>query len=249
LSSLVLTHSDLSVNTDLFQSILRYLGHGSEEVRSAAAFAAGNMAVGAPDDFLPVLIHQLEGAQDESSRLLLLHALKEVILHSSDPQLDKLTDILWRPLFSDLNSDAVSDDGVRNVKAACIGKLTVAAPGRFLPQLQEMLQGTSQQRALVAAAIRYTFIDSTKDANSRTDELIAPIVGDFLSLMKDESVVVRRLAVAALNAAAQSRPYLISDKLSLLQPYLYQETEVKKSLQREVTMGPWKGELIGLDEN
>lgn len=239
----MLTYSDLSVNTDLFQAVLKYLGHNSEEVRSAAAFAAGNMAVGAPTQFLPELIQRLESAQDESSRLLLLHAIKEVILHSSDPQLDVLTDELWQPLFSDLDSTAVSDDGVRNVKAACIGKLTVAAPARFLPQLEEMLTGTSQQRALVAAAIRYTFIDSTKDSNSRADELIAPIVGEFLSLMKDESVVVRRLAVAALNAAAQSRPYLIADKLATLQPFLYQETEIKKELQREVTMGPWKGEV------
>lgn len=105
-----------------------------------------------------------------------------------------------------------------------------------------MLKGTSQQRALVAAAIRYAFIDSTKaDSATRTDELIAPIVGDFLSLMKDDDVVVRRLAVAALNAAAQSRPHIIVDKLPLLQPYLYKETEVKKELQREVQMGPWKG--------
>jgi cullin-associated NEDD8-dissociated protein 1 len=31
---------------------------------------------------------------------------------------------------------ATGDDGVRNVKAACIGKLTTTAPAKFLPQLQ-----------------------------------------------------------------------------------------------------------------
>lgn len=55
--------------------------------------------------------------------------------------------------------------------------------------------------------------------------------------------IVRRLAVSALNSAAQYTPSLIVDKLAVVQPYLYKETEVKKELQREVQMGPWKGEL------
>jgi cullin-associated NEDD8-dissociated protein 1 len=229
---------NLSVNADLFQQVLAFLDHGNDEVSSAAAFAAGNMVVGAPEELLPVLIRRLESAKSDSAHLLLLHALKEVIMHSSDPLLDKLTDLLWRPLFS---MDASADDGVRNVKAACIGKLTIASPGRFLPQLQSMLRGSVQERALVAAAIRYAFIDSDKDYAARTDELLAPIVGEFLALMNDENHVIRRLAVAALNAAAQNRPYLIADKLSTLQQYLYKETEIKKELQREVPMGPFKG--------
>lgn len=237
---------DLSVNEGLLETVLRFFTHPSEEVRSAAAFAAGNMAVGSPDDLLPILIRHIEATQEEPQRLLLLYSLKEVILHSSDPQLDKLTDILWHPLFSNADSQAASDDGVRNVKAACIGKLTIAAPARFLPQLQKMLQGNDQERALVAASIRYTFIDSSKNdaASTKTDEMIAPIVGEFLSLMQDPNAVVRRLAVAALNAAAQSRPHLIIDKLSAIQPWLYSETEVKKELQREVQMGPWKGKWL-----
>jgi len=38
---------------------------------------------------------------------------------------------------------------------------------------------------MVAAAVRYTFIDTS----SAYDELIAPIIVDFLSLMHDENVV------------------------------------------------------------
>jgi cullin-associated NEDD8-dissociated protein 1 len=103
-----------------------------------------------------------------------------------------------------------------------------------------MLSGDSQQRALLAASLRYTFIDTS----AAYTEMIAPLVGDFLSLMNDAEPVVRRLAVAALNAAAQNKPSLISDKLNTLQPFLYQETEIKEELQRFVQMGPWKGELL-----
>lgn len=99
-----------------------------------------------------------------------------------------------------------------------------------------MLNGDAQQRALLAASIRYTFIDTSASYT----EMIAPIVGDFLSLMNDSEPVVRRLAVAALNAAAQNKPSLIADKLNTLQPYLYAETVIKEDLHRYVQMGPWK---------
>lgn len=232
--------SDLCGNGTLFADVLNFFNNDSEEVRTAAAFAAGNMAAGSPETLLPQLIQQIQNAKDEAGRSLLLYALKEVILNSSPAELEKLTEILWGPLFGDVAASdaaaAVSDDGIRNIKAACIGKLTAVTPGRFIPQLQQMLQSTPQQRALVAASIRYTLIDSSSASN----EIIAPIVNDCLSLMADEDLVVRRLAVAALNAAAQNKPYLVVDKLSTLQPHLYRETEIKPELQREVQMGPFK---------
>jgi cullin-associated NEDD8-dissociated protein 1 len=59
--------------------------------------------------------------------------------------------------------------------------------------------------------------------------------------------VVRRLSTASLNAALQNKPHLIVDRLNVLQPLLYEETHVKKELQREVQMGPWKGETYLLE--
>jgi len=51
--------------------------------------------------------------------------------------------------------------------------------------IQELLQSSPRNRAIVAASIRYTFIDTS----SFYDELIAPIIVDFLSLMHDENLV------------------------------------------------------------
>ncbi|KIR43743.1 tip120-family protein [Cryptococcus deuterogattii 99/473] len=233
---------DLSTKTDLFEIILSFFKHDSEEVRSAAAFAAGNLAVGAPAVYVPAIITKISSAKDESERLLLLHAIKEVILHSPSSELESLADTLWAPLFSATDATSASkanstgDDGIRNVIAACIGKLTTTVPAKFLPQLQHLLHSSPSNRATVAAAVRYTFIDTSNGY----DELIAPILVEFLSLMKDENLIVRRLSLASLNAALQNKPHLIVDKLDILQPLLYQETYVKKELQREVTMGPWK---------
>lgn len=149
-----------------------FFKNDSERVRSAAAFAAGmcflpnvgiradsdsgNLAVGSHTVFLPALVHQIGSEKNAASRLLLLHALKEVsyedqvivtkklttqvIQHLPCARLELLADSLWKPLLADDESAKgekdLGDDGVRNVKAACIGKLTTTAPAKFLPQLQ-----------------------------------------------------------------------------------------------------------------
>lgn len=51
--------------------------------------------------------------------------------------------------------------------------------------------------------------------------------------------VVRRLSLASLNAAIQNKPHLIIDRLAALQPLLFEETVVKKELQKTVMMGPF----------
>lgn len=56
---------------------------------------------------------------------------------------------------------------------------------------QNLLRSTAANRALVAAAVRYTFIDTS----SAYDELIAPIIVEFLSLMHDENLVSPEEAV------------------------------------------------------
>jgi len=62
---------------------------------------------------------------------------------------------------------------------------------------------------------------------------------DFLSLMADNDLVVRRVALLSLNSAARSKPHLIRDHLTELLPNLYKETVVKPDLIRTVQMGPW----------
>lgn len=118
----------------------------------------------------------------------------------------------------------------------------------------------------MAAAIRYTFIDTS----STYDELIAPVIVDFLSLMQDQNLVrrhgagaltwtrgrrltpeqvVQRLALTSLNAAIQNKPHLIVDRLDTLQPLLYVQTQIRQDLLREVQKGPFKGESwAGVDD-
>jgi hypothetical protein len=90
----------------------------------------GNIAIGNLHLFLPFIIHLVR--QDDSKRLLALHALKEVVTHTSTSHLENLAETLWVPLFE--NSES-ADESSRGVAAACIGKLITTHPARYLPQV------------------------------------------------------------------------------------------------------------------
>lgn len=222
---------DMSPSQDIFNATIERFGSEVEEIRTAAAFAAGNIAVGNLHHFLPVIVKMVE--RDPAKRLLSLHALKEVVTHCSHGQLENVADMLWVPLFQ--NSEE-SEEITRNVAAACLGKLATTAPSRYLPQLHERIRDESPAaRATVISAIRYTFAESSP----AYDELLSAVIMDFLSLVADQDLTVRRLALSALNSAARTKPHLIREHLPTILPNLYQETIVRPELIRTVQMGPW----------
>jgi cullin-associated NEDD8-dissociated protein 1 len=139
----------MSPQQDVFNSAIELFASDQEDVRTAAAFAAGqpfvillsaasshcasllgNIAIGNLQLFLPYIVHLVK--QDDSKRLLALHALKEVVTHTSTSHLENLAETLWVPLFE--NSES-ADESSRGVAAACIGKLITTHPARYLPQV------------------------------------------------------------------------------------------------------------------
>jgi cullin-associated NEDD8-dissociated protein 1 len=68
--------SDMSNQRDIFLLVVDHFGAEQEEMRAAAAFAAGNIAIGNLQQFLPVIVKMVES--DPKKRLLALHAAKEV---------------------------------------------------------------------------------------------------------------------------------------------------------------------------
>lgn len=159
-------------------------------MRRAAAFAAGNCAVGNPEDFLQPIVQLVRA--DDKQRMLALQSLKELITHSSTSTLGQVSDELWTPLFE--NCEAPQDEMTRNIAADCLGQITVVDPQKYLPQLQTRLTSDSKDtRATVISAIRYTF---TNDS-TLYDELLAPLVVEFFKLIHDADLV--RLPIAVLS--------------------------------------------------
>ncbi|GAA5893687.1 hypothetical protein JCM6882_007878 [Rhodosporidiobolus microsporus] len=231
---------DFAAHKATFAKVVDHFAASSEDVRRAAAFAAGNIAVGNTSVFLPAILELIEG--DDKKRYLALQALKEVIIHSSPDALASISDTLWTPLFDNCEAQ---EEGTRNVAADCLGQLTVLNPAKYLPQLQARLGADSRHtRATVIAALRFTF---TNDS-STYDELLAPLIGEFFKLMQDSDLGVRRLALSSLNSAAHNKPHLVRPHLDTLLPELYAQTEVDESLIRIVEMGPFKHKVDdGLD--
>ncbi|KZT08972.1 TIP120-domain-containing protein [Laetiporus sulphureus 93-53] len=222
---------DMSLQENIFSQVIERFSADQEEVRTAAAFAAGNIAVGNLHHFLPVIVKMVQ--HDSEKRLLSLHALKEVVTHCSHGQLETVADMLWVPLFE--NSDN-AEETTRNVAAACLGKLTITHPSLYLPQLHERISDENlAARATVISAIRYTFAESS----SSYDEQLNGVLMDFLALIADPDLTVRRLALSTLNQAARLKPHLIRDQLQIILPNLYKETVVNPDLIRTVQMGPW----------
>lgn len=230
--------NDLSTRAGLLDRVLRFYRADSEEVKMAAAFAVGNMAVGALPVFLPVIEQHIRAQSDDKSssqRFLSLHALKELITHGSTEQLRVVAEQVWPVLF---DACETKEEGVRSIGAECLARLTLSEPAKFLPLLQDRLRSPSASvRATVLAAIRFTL---STESSAAYDELLAPILVDFLSLLNDAELEVRRNATFAFNSAAHNKPYLIRDHLPTLLPLLYSETHVRAELLRKVAMGPFQ---------
>lgn len=226
--------NDFSTRAGLLDRVLRFYTADSEEVKMSAAFAVGNMAVGALPIYLPVIEQHIR-TPTEDRRFLSLHALKELITHGSADQLAVVAEQVWPILF---DACETKEEGVRSIGAECLARLTLSEPTKFLPLLQERLRSPSvSTRATVLAAIRFTL---STESSAAYDELLAPVLVDFLSLLADPELEVRRNATFALNSAAHNKPYLIRDHLPTLLPLLYSETHIRPELLRKVSMGPFQ---------
>ncbi|KAF7318032.1 Cullin-associated nedd8-dissociated protein 1 [Mycena chlorophos] len=79
---------DMSTQQDIFRDSIEHFGSEQEEIRAAAStsFAAGNIAIGILQQFLPAIIKLVKS--DPKKRLLSLHAPKEVVRRCLHGQLE-----------------------------------------------------------------------------------------------------------------------------------------------------------------
>jgi len=237
--------ADLSQVPDLKTAILAAFNHSSEEVKSAASYALGNIALGNLKEYLPFILHEIQ--TQPRRQYLLLHSLKEVIsAQSSSPSgiqtLSSYVPSIWDQLY---RHTECTEEGTRNVVAECLGKLCLMSPAALLPKLKASLTSQSAlMRTTVVTAMKFTISDQPQPI----DQLLRAEIGHFLTTLRDPDLNVRRVALVAFNSAAHNKPSLIRDLLREVLPQLYNETQKRKELIREVEMGPFKHEVDdGLD--
>uniref|UniRef100_A0A9J2Q9E8 TATA-binding protein interacting (TIP20) domain-containing protein n=1 Tax=Ascaris lumbricoides TaxID=6252 RepID=A0A9J2Q9E8_ASCLU len=209
----------------------------SEELKAAASYSLGMLAVGNLETFLPFLLKQI--SSQPKRQYLLLHALKEVIGSES---VDARAMEFFRPrieqIWPVLMEHAICpEEGTRNVVAECLGKLCLVHPESLLPRLKGCATSKNAlMRASAVTAVKFLIVEQWTAA----DDMLQCAMAEFLQTVTDSDLNVRRVALVAFNSAAHNKPKLIRDLLDMFLPSLYAETVVKKELVREVEMGPFK---------
>ncbi|NXE40131.1 CAND1 protein, partial [Ptilorrhoa leucosticta] len=147
--------TNLSAQRELRTVILEAFASPSEEVKSAASYALGNVSVGNLKEYLPFMLKEI-GSQPKR-QYLLLHSLKEVISSSPADSLTPYVEDIWALLFKHCEC---TEEGTRNVVAECLGKLTLVNPAELLPRLRKQLSaGSPHARSTVVTAIKFTITD------------------------------------------------------------------------------------------
>lgn len=238
-------HLDLSSIPNLKEVLLSSFAPSSEEVKSAASYALGSVAVGNLPQFLPFILGEIEA--QPKRQYLLLHSLREIIsCESFTPEgveaLRPFIPEIWVQLSKHCQC---AEEGSRNVVAECLGKLCVLEPKDLLPHLKEFLKSPEPlTRTTAVTAVKFTISDQPQ----AIDPLLRSCMSELLVPLRDPELGVRRVALVAFNSAAHNKPSLVRDLLPQVLPTIYSETKVKKELIREVEMGPFKHSVDdGLD--
>ncbi|EMS55195.1 Cullin-associated NEDD8-dissociated protein 1 [Triticum urartu] len=229
---------DLSSHIQIENIVIESFQSPFEEIKSAASYALGNIAVGNLSKYLPFILDQIDNQQKK--QYLLLHSLKEVIArqsvdHTGQSELQDSNIVkILALLFNHCESE---EEGVRNVVAECLGKIALIEPNKLIPALKERTTSpAANTRATVAIAIKYSIVERT----GKIDAILYSEISTFLMLIKDSDRHVRRAAVLALSTAAHNKPSLIKGLLPELLRLLYDQTVVKQELIRTVDLGPFK---------
>uniref|UniRef100_A0A915PP10 TATA-binding protein interacting (TIP20) domain-containing protein n=1 Tax=Setaria digitata TaxID=48799 RepID=A0A915PP10_9BILA len=194
----------------------------SEEMKTAASYALGRLALGNLEKYLPFLLEQINS--QPKRQYLLLHALKEVIGSESG---DSRALEIFRPRIEQIwpvlitHATAVEED--TKLISSLILQKCVISPNPLM-------------RATAVTAVKFLIVEQW----TAVDDLLQSSMIHFLKTVTDHDLNVRRVALIAFNSAAHNKPRLIRDLLPVFLPSLYSETVVKKELVREVEMGPFK---------
>jgi len=230
---------DLSTHKNIQKTITSAFD-GTEDERNAASFCLGCVSVGNVAQFLPFVLGEIKN--EPGKQYLLMHSLREIISRASSAPagiaaLTPHLESVLRLLFENTQSE---EEGTRNVVAECLGKLCLINPTQLIPALRERIKDQSPQtRSTVVTAVKFAITDKPH----AVDDALAPIFGEFLTLLSDEDLLVRRSTLLTLNFAAHNKPILVRPVLQKHMPALYEESKVKESLIKVVDLGPFKHRL------
>uniref|UniRef100_A0A673A1E2 Cullin-associated and neddylation-dissociated 1 n=1 Tax=Sphaeramia orbicularis TaxID=375764 RepID=A0A673A1E2_9TELE len=180
-------HVDLSSQPELKTVILDAFSSSSEEVKSAASYALGSIAVGNLPEYLPFVLQEISSSKRQ---YLLLHSLKEIISSASVSGLKPYVESVWSLL---LKHCECQEEGTRNVVAECLGKLTLIDPETLLPRLKGYhLRGTATLEDPDLNVRRVALVTFNSAAHNKPS-LIRELLDSVLPQLYNETKVRKEL--------------------------------------------------------
>lgn len=238
----LLTISDSA--SQLLEIYAGYFDSPSEEVKNAAAYALGNVAVCSSNTFLQSIVEQLESG-DKKHTYLLLSALREFIIHrsranySSGTTSENVTLIV--PALERYCSD--EEEGVRTMVAECLGSLTCQQPDIMFPKLEQWLlvqSATDSAESKASALVSWTIISAIKlaIAGKVDSSLLAASMPTYVKMLHHKDVSVRHASLLMIYSAVHHMPVAISSLMKDdIMSSLYELAKLK--LERKVDLGPF----------
>lgn len=228
---------DLTSHSSLQGSILALFESANEDVRQAASFALGNIAIGKLEHYLPVVLSEIK--KTPKFKYLLLQSLREIIVRESSTTKGIQTLLAHQGeilplLFESCEND---EEGTRNVVSECLGKITLIAPAQLVPMLVSKLSGSTFTKSCVVASLKFAVVDRPAP---EVDTQLTPVMNKFMALLSDSDLQVRRNTLLTINFAAHNKPGLVRQHLGDFLEKIYGESKVKPELIKEVDLGPFK---------
>ena len=238
-SLLVVGELGRATDVQLFQkatdAIVACFDAPTEDVKMAAAFALGSLAVGQLNTYLPVILNQL--THTTRRQYVVLHAVKELV-SSPTAELANALRSHMSEILQVLSANAASEEeGTRGVVSECLGQLAPLAPEQVVPVFEQLLNSTSTQcRTTAISCIKFAAINQFRVL----DDALTPVLLPALMNMNNPDIRVRHTALLTFNALVHNRLSLVRPHVPTLMPLVYEETNIRKDLIREVEMGPFK---------
>lgn len=231
--------ADLSHLQNLSSLLLQCFDHPSEDVKHAAAYALGHVAVGNMPAFLPLILSSLTEATHVRTIYLLLLSLKEnIVLYKEnvanyEEHVNRILPILIKMTAQH------EDDSIRNILSDCLGILTTLSLRKLLPVLTDIYNTNADNKFMlwiVASALKSCF------ARPLSDEQIADLhdaLPTFFPLLRNADLDVKKAALLMANTAIHHNPSVIATHvLKYVYPVLTDTLLIK--LERVVDLGPFK---------
>jgi len=128
------------------------------------------------------------------------------------------------------------DEGTRFMVSECVGRLLVIDPKKMMPMLKDMAKAKNPRvREGAVTALRFCL------SPLMSYEVLQGEMENFVPLLKDSDLAVRRQAFLTLNGMFRVNSEVIDRNLSKkVLPVIYAETKPNKDLIHEVDFGAFK---------